>query len=330
MKGKKLFAGLTCAALLAAPGAAMAESTDVQLIVNDAHVGSSEAEGQIYINDAGRTMIPLSLVSETLDYETNWQPDGSIQITSADGTVDVTLQIGSTAYTANGEAGTFATAPTLKNDRAYLPARDFTELYGSIYWDNDTRTVWIAQSAETNYEVIGEKILRADANGIQELALPEGFEIYNPGGTDPVVTERTIDGVHYIGLLCKPANGNYDAVFQSMVPIFRDEGASLFHVMDAYPCSFYIDEENGVGYGTAGLSASGWNVPIADDVLYTCSINTPDSLGQMIYHKMDFAINDCTLDVTDGVLIATSPDGTVHRVENLEDYPASITADNWD
>ena len=330
MKGKKLFAGLTCAALLAAPGAAMAESTDVQLIVNDAHVGSSEAEGQVYINDAGRTMIPLRLVSETLDYETNWQPDGSIQITSADGTVDVTLQIGSTAYAANGEAGTFATAPTLKNDRAYLPARDFTELYGSIYWDNDTRTVWIAQSAETNYEVIGEKILRADANGIQELALPEGFEIYNPGGTDPVVTERTIDGVHYIGLLCKPANGNYDAVFQSMVPIFRDEGASLFHVMDAYPCSFYIDEENGVGYGTAGLSASGWNVPIADDVLYTCSINTPDSLGQMIYHKMDFAINDCTLDVTDGVLIATSPDGTVHRMENLEDYPASITADNWD
>ena len=330
MKGKKLFAGLTCAALLAAPGAAMAESTDVQLIVNDAHVGSSEAEGQVYINDAGRTMIPLRLVSETLDYETNWQPDGSIQITSADGTVDVTLQIGSTAYTANGEAGTFATAPTLKNDRAYLPARDFTELYGSIYWDNDTRTVWIAQSAETNYEVIGEKILRADANGIQELALPEGFEIYNPGGTDPVVTERTIDGVHYIGLLCKPANGNYDAVFQSMVPIFRDEGASLFHVMDAYPCSFYIDEENGVGYGTAGLSAGGGNVPIADDVLYTCSINTPDSLGQMIYHKMDFAINDCTLDVTDGVLIATSPDGTVHRVENLEDYPASITADNWD
>ena len=330
MKGKKLFAGLTCAALLAAPGAAMAESTDVQLIVNDAHVGSSEAEGQVYINDAGRTMIPLRLVSETLDYETNWQPDGSIQITSADGTVDVTLKIGSTAYTANGEAGTFATAPTLKNDRAYLPARDFTELYGSIYWDNDTRTIWIAQSAETNYEVIGEKILRADANGIQELALPEGFEIYNPGGTDPVVTERTIDGVHYIGLLCKPANGNYDAVFQSMVPIFRDEGASLFHVMDAYPCSFYIDEENGVGYGTAGLSAGGWNVPIADDVLYTCSINTPDSLGQMIYHKMDFAINDCTLDVTDGVLIATSPDGTVHRVENLEDYPASITADNWD
>ena len=106
-------------------------------------------------------MIPLRLVSETLDYETNWQPDGSIHITSANGAVDVTLAVDSTAYTADGVAGTFETAPTLKNDRTYLPARDFAELYGSIYWDGDTRTVWIAQSEETMYQVIGEKVLRA-------------------------------------------------------------------------------------------------------------------------------------------------------------------------
>ena len=102
MNNKKMMAGLLTAGLLLVPNTALAESTDVNLIVNDTHVVSSEAEGQVYINDAGRTMIPLRLVSETLDYETNWQPDGSIQITSADGAVDVTLQIGSTAYTASG------------------------------------------------------------------------------------------------------------------------------------------------------------------------------------------------------------------------------------
>ena len=59
-------------------------------------------------------------------------------------------------------------------------------------------------------------------------------------------------------------------------------------------------------------------------------LNTPDSMGQLIYHKLDFKINDCTLDMEDGVLIATSPDGTVHRIENLDDYPASITAGLWD
>ena len=135
-------------------------------------VVSSEAEGQVYINDAGRTMIPLRLVRETMGYVTNWQPDGSIQITSADGTVDVTLQIGSTAYTANGEAGTFETAPTLKNDRAYLPARDFTELYGSIYWDNDTRMVWIENGDAVTYRVLGNNLLRADADGIAPVTMP--------------------------------------------------------------------------------------------------------------------------------------------------------------
>ena len=104
MNNKKMMAGLLTAGLLLVPNAALAESTDVNLIVNDTHVVSSEAEGQVYINDAGRTMIPLRLVSETMGYVTNWQPDGSIQITSADGAVDVTLQIGSTAYTASGEA----------------------------------------------------------------------------------------------------------------------------------------------------------------------------------------------------------------------------------
>ena len=331
MKSKKLLAGLTCAALLATPTAAMAESTDVHLLINNAYVGGTAETGQAYISDAGRTMIPLRLVSEILGYDTAWQPDGSIRITSADGAVDVALAVGSTAYTAGGTAGTFETAPTLKDDRTYLPARDFTELYGSIYWDGDTRTVWIAQSDEPNYEVIGEKILRADGTGIQELALPESFTVYNPSIMDPIVCERVIDGKTYLGITCERFNSGIDHIFSSMVPIFRDDGTRLFHVMDAYPCSFYVDEENGVGYGTAGVGAGAWNVPssVSEDVLYTCGLNTPESLGQTIYHKLDFKINDCTLDMEDGVLIATSPDGTVHRVENLEDYPASIAAGQW-
>ena len=58
MNNKKMMAGLLTAGLLLVPNAALAESTDVNLIVNDTHVVSSEAEGQVYINDAGRTMIP--------------------------------------------------------------------------------------------------------------------------------------------------------------------------------------------------------------------------------------------------------------------------------
>ena len=50
MNNKKMMVGLLTAGLLLVPNAALAESTDVNLIVNDTHVVSSEAEGQVYIS----------------------------------------------------------------------------------------------------------------------------------------------------------------------------------------------------------------------------------------------------------------------------------------
>lgn len=305
MKGKKLFAGLTCAALLAAPGAAMAESTDVQLIVNDAYVGSSEAEGQVYINDAGRTMIPLRLVSETLDYETNWQPDGSIQITSTDGTVDVTLQIGSTAYTANGEAGTFATAPTLKNDRAYLPARDFTKLYGSIYWDGDTRTVWIENGDAVTYRVLGNNMLRADADGIAPVTMPEGYEVSSLGKSDQVVSARVIDSVGYVAI-------NYNMNHSQQCPLFRDDGDQMTYLATINgSASFWV-----VGdtiYHTAGASAGPWSDYIDPNRLFKMTIG-----GETVSYDVGFAINACTISVEDDVLTAIDGSGSVHEVNLSE------------
>ena len=303
MKGKKVLAGLTCAALLAAPGAAMAESTDVTLIVNNGYVGSTVEEGQPYINDAGRTMIPLRLVSEVLDYETNWQPDGTIHITSPDGTVDVTLQVGSTAYTANGTSGTFATAPTLKNDRTYLPARDFTELYGDIYWDNDTRTVWLTQGEDLQYQVIGGKLMRADANGIQQVALPEGYTIETDlPAYEPLGLQRTIDGVRYLAIDCNEQD------FVSPEQLFRDDGDHLTYLTDVYPSSYYV--AGNIVYSTDGVNADAWKQPVDPNRLYVTDLTT----GQTTTRTVDFQINNCTLDVTDGLLVATSPDGTVHTV----------------
>lgn len=100
MKRMKWLAPIVCAAILAAPGTASAESTDVELIVGHAHVSGSAAEGEVYINDAGRTMIPLRIVSSAMGYTTVWQPDGSIRITSPDGMVDVSLAVGKLDYSA--------------------------------------------------------------------------------------------------------------------------------------------------------------------------------------------------------------------------------------
>lgn len=301
MKGKKIFSGLMCAALLAAPSAALADSSDVHLLINNAYIGGSEADGQAYISDAGRTMIPLRLVSEVLDYQTDWQPDGSIRIHSADGSVDVTLQVGSTAYTANGAAGTFETAPTLKNDRTYLPARDFTELYGDIYWDNDTRTVWIAQGKDLQYQVIGGQLLRADNDGIQQVALPEGYTIYDPGGTDPILGQRVIDGTSYLALLCQDS-------WKEPAPLFRDDGDHLTFVTNIYPSSFCVDGDT--VYYTDGFNAGAWSNPVEPNRLYAATIG-----GGTVSYTLDFAVNACVLDMVDGQLTATDGDGVQHVID---------------
>lgn len=302
MKSKKLMAGLTCAALLLAPSAALADSTDVQLIVNNGYVGSSAAEGQPYITDAGRTMIPLRVVSESLGYNTDWQTDGSIRITSKDGSVDVTLQVGSANYTANGQAGTFDTVPTLKDDRTYLPARDFTELYGSIYWDNDTRTVWIYQNDEVDYQVIGTKLLRGNANGIQELTLPAGYTIWGNTQSDPIVAQRDIDGVAYLGIKC-------DSDISKPVPLFRVDGTQLTYLTDVYASSsFYVD--GSTVYSTDGTGAGGWDYDINPNRLYVTTIG-----GDTETYTLDFAVNACTLDMVDGQLVATDSDGVQHVIE---------------
>ena len=307
MNNKKMMAGLLIAGLLLVPNAALAESTDVNLIVNDTHVVSSEAEGQVYINDAGRTMIPLRLVSETLDYETNWQPDGSIQITSADGTVDVTLQIGSTAYTANGEAGTFETAPTLKNDRAYLPARDFTELYGSIYWDGDTRMVWIENRETPTYRVLGNNMLRANADGIAPVTMPEGYEVSSLGKSDQVVNERVIDSVGYVAI-------NYNMNHSQQCPLFRDDGDHMTYLATLNgSASFWV-----VGdtiYHTAGASAGPWSEYLEPNKLYKTTIGDEATTTSC---DVGFAINACTISVEDGVLTAVDGSGTVHEVNLSE------------
>lgn len=264
MNNKKMMAGLLSAGLLLVPNAAFAESTDVNLIVGNDYVQSDEAAGQVYINDAGRTMIPLRLVSETMGYETNWQPDGSIQITSADGTVDVTLQIGSTTYTAGGESGTFATAPTLKNDRAYLPARDFTDLYGSIYWDNDSRTVWIENGDAVTYRVLGNNLLRADENGITPVTMPTGYEVSSLGKLDQVVNERVIDGTGYVAI-------NYDMNHSQQCPLFRDDGDQMTYIATINGSSSFWVEDDTLYY-TAGIDAGPWSDYIDPNRLFKMTI----------------------------------------------------------
>ena len=302
MKNKRFLCTLACAALLAAPGTALADSTDVSLIVGDEYVVTDEAAGQVYINDAGRTMIPLRVVGDAMGYDTEWS-SGTVHVTGSDGAVDVTMTIGETAYTVNGEAGSFETAPVIKDGRTYLPARDFTELYGDIYWDGATRTVWIAQGVDLQYEAIGDKLLRADENGIQKVALPEGYSVDGTTAYEPIVNVRTIDDVRYLSVDCNGMD------FTKPLQLFRDDGEHLTYLTDVWPGTYYVDGTT--VYYTDGVNAGAWVNPVEPDRLYATDLAT----GQTAEYHVGFAVNACTLEKQDGQLVAVDRDGTVHVIE---------------
>lgn len=310
MRSRKWLCGLTCAALLAVPNAAFAESADVSLYVNHAPAVGSPEVGQAYISDAGRTMVPLRLVADMMAYETTWQPDGTIRITNSlhgDGSLDVILSLGSTAYTAGGESGRFETAPFVKDGRTYLSARDFAEIGGSIFWDEATRSVWVFPEGTLDYTVLGKTLVRADGDVLTEVALPAGYEITDRGAATaemvPIVAARTMDGATYLTV-------NVAGRFDGKLPLFRDDGDHLTHLTDVYGGASFAVLDDAVYY-TEALGAGAWSPGAHPSWLYVTSLDD----AQTLVYDTGFDVNRCQLDVQDGVVVAR--DGSTEQALDL-------------
>lgn len=305
MKKQKLISVIGCALLFAFPGMAAADSNDVVLKINEAYIEATPEQGQAYINDGGRTMIPLRLVSESLGYTTQWQEDGRISITSHDASVDVTLQVGKVDYLANGTSGQFETAPVLENNRTYLPARDFSELYGSIYWDAVTRTVWIYQDGGSTYSILGNELLRANAEDIVPVKMPQNYEVSSLGKPDQVLAQRMIDGKGYVAI-------DYNMNHSLNCPLFRDDGSEMTYLTTINGSSSFWVEGHTI-YHTDGTNAGPWSSGIDPNRLHVTKLSEAEEETKT--YELDFPVNACTLDRVDGQLIATDENGIQHRIE---------------
>lgn len=290
----------------------------VGLLVNDGYVGGDETMGQAYINEAGRTMIPLRVVSEVIGYDVDWQTGGSIHISSADGSIDVNLRVGSADYTVDGVAGTFETVPTLKDDRTYLPAREFSELYGSIYWDEESHVVWIYQQDGMDYRVLGSTLLRADSDAITPLTLPDDYALTDRAiqidQYQPITTAKVCDGTEYVRI-------NTEGVFDDTIPLFRLDGDQLSYVCDVYGSSDFTVSGDTVYY-TEGTGAGAWEPAEHPDRLYATTVQEDGVLETNVY-VLDFAVNNCNLSVEDGQLTATT---NVAEVEEPEVYTIDLSS----
>ena len=117
-----------------------------------------------FLSAEGWTMLPIRAVTEALATSSNTQPvdwipgnPGTIIIRYGDKTVSMTL--GSTTMYINGTPVPMSTAPTIVNERAFLPMRDLGRALGltenEIVWDSTTRTATLnpktkAASTTTN------------------------------------------------------------------------------------------------------------------------------------------------------------------------------------
>lgn len=299
MKKQGMLAGVLCAALLASPGAALAESEQVYFRINETGHGGSPEMGYVYISDSGRTMMPLGMVSEMMEC-TVQEKDGDIHIFNETDGVDVELTVGSRKVRFNGKRVTFETAPLEREGHIYLPVRDFGELFGSVYWDGETRIAWLYHGTEPLYKVIGNQLLRADEDGIHKVALPQGFDLEGVAamsvGIEPV-TQVVCNDEIYLRINC-------EGVFDQPIPLFRVEKDGDLTYLCEVPGSGSFAVDGKRLYTTANMNAGGWNSADNDPtMLYATTLGeTPTTTA----YRMNFEIVRCQLSIEGNDLIATN------------------------
>lgn len=301
MKWRVMLAVLVCAAAFLWPGAAQAESEQVYFRINDKGYGGSSEMGFVYISDSGRTMMPLGLVSDGLGF-TAKEDDGKIHIFNETEGVDLWLEVGSRSYTFNDKKGRFKTAPLERDGHVYLPVRDIGKLFGSVYWDNATRVVWLYCDDAPLYDVIGDKLLRADEDGIHKAALPKGFDLEGVAEMSMViepVTQVVCNDVIYLRINC-------EGVFDQPIPLFRVEDDGTLTYLCDVPGSggFAVDGER--LYTTANMNAGGGNS--ADNDPTTLYVTTLGDAPTTTTYHMNFEIVRCQLQIDGNDLIATNGD----------------------
>ena len=124
-----------------------AEDDAIHVAVNGAEVQWTDAEP--FLDENGRTMVPLRAVGDALGLSVGWDDDAR-EASFTDGAKAIFFPIGSTEARA-GLLGTIPmdTAAVIVDGRTYAPVRYLAEYFGyTVDWDGVSRTVVIESKGE--------------------------------------------------------------------------------------------------------------------------------------------------------------------------------------
>lgn len=133
---KKILKMLLIALILSLP--ITAQATDmISLSINETSVPFSNEMGFPYISDENRTMVPIRVISENMNYNVNWD-NNTKTVGIYNDKNSISFQIGSSRAIVNGvevvmdmQNGIIAnTKAVINNNRTYVPIRFITESMG--------------------------------------------------------------------------------------------------------------------------------------------------------------------------------------------------------
>ncbi|WP_343184662.1 copper amine oxidase N-terminal domain-containing protein [Anoxynatronum sibiricum] len=95
------------------------------------------------ITEAGRTLVPLRFVAESLAAEVNWN-DAERRITYTKGPLEIVLYLNETTAMVNGNMIDLGVPPVIVNGRTLVPLRFVSETMGFLVdWQEETREITV-------------------------------------------------------------------------------------------------------------------------------------------------------------------------------------------
>ena len=190
-------------------GAALA-ADPIKAVVNGKAVEFPDV--QPYIDNNGRTQVPLRFVAESLGGDVQWSAE-SKTVTIDRGRIHVELTIGENEFTVLGGTKIMDTTPVLESGRTLVPARFVAEAFGCrVEWNAQTRTMIIEDPGIDKYQV-GTFILKLydddkywrNTSGLLVICRETGL----------IISEGEADDIPVLTFQIKVDNPNADIYLQS-------------------------------------------------------------------------------------------------------------------